>query len=1074
MIQIYSKGNTSFDMNGDMVLFPKSCSVTAELNGTWKLDMVHPRDYEGRWRYIEEECILSVPTFMGDRQLFRIRELEKNDDEVTVAALPVFLDCADDCYLMDVRPTDKNGQEALNIMTAGSKYSGQSNITSVSTAYFEGRSLSDAINGSGDPTFIGRWGGEILYDNYKIIINERVGGDYGVEARYGKNMEGIEYCLDMTGVVTRIVPMAYNGYKMSGDAPWVDSPNINKYEKKYIRKIKFDDVKMREDAQEDDEENGIIICDTQAELDQALTARCQQQYKNGLDIPVISISINMVELSWMEEYKEYEILEKVSLGDDVVCRHKELGITTKERVIEITWDCIRNRVEKLTLGEESYDYFSSTNSSIGSIDSILNVIGGTIGGDGSVAAEKVRGFLDATKTQLHMQNSVAKRQIVRAILFEDLDPESELFGAMAMGTQGLQIAKQRTADNRDWDWTTAMTANGMLANIIVTGILSDKKGLNSWNLDTGEMNVNVMSIVAKQFSLTSGETIDSIAEKKAGEAQKKAQEQAAKELKEFVDAVYDPKIVSLQAQIDGQIETWYFDYQPTLSNLPASDWKTEAERARHEGDLFYWKTKGYSYRFLKEGSTWKWQIITDSDITKALADASKAQDTADSKRRIFITTPAPPYDKGDLWTRGKSGCILRCITSRNTGNYVASDWEDASDAINENKAKQIASNAIAEQTQTDILNKLSNNGADDGIYLLNGKLYVSLTALRGDELTIGGRNNTEGYISVLDVDGEEVARIDNEGISGTGKFEIERVMNRLGTSKAPWGIKAYIDLIEYHINGKDYQSYGFRIFSGSFLADYNTSAVSGFGEICLIPDNVFKGGTDSGYETPNRDNILYSRSGICIIAQKYPGQNTSTAHGAWYRYSKVYMDDKSGLFGVYDDSGHMLVGINMDTGIYGTGSDIKFTGTLYLEDNTKYSTKGNTTSGLDLAIYDRNLYTRSSSSRRYKDIIRDMDEEDISGLYGIQPVIAKYKKGYLAENDAREGKEYPMFIAEDVYRYFPDAVDFNEEGKIENWNDRIMIPAMFQMIKSQKETIDAMAGRIERLESLIRTEEGYE
>ena len=216
---------------------------------------------------------------------------------------------------------------------------------------------------------------------------------------------------------------------------------------------------------------------------------------------------------------------------------------------------------------------------------------------------------------------------------------------MAMGTQGLQIAKQRTADSRDWDWTTAMTANGMLANIIVAGILSDKKGLNSWNLDTGEMNVHAMSIVAEQFSLTSGKTIDSIAEEKADEAQKKAQEQAAKELKEFVDAVYDPKIVSLQAQIDGQIETWYYDYQPTLANIPASDWKTEADRVRHEGDLFYWKSKGYSYRFFKDGSTWKWQLITDSDITKALQEASKAQDTADSKRRVFLVTPVTPDRK---------------------------------------------------------------------------------------------------------------------------------------------------------------------------------------------------------------------------------------------------------------------------------------------------------------------------------------------------------------------------------------------------------------------------------------------
>lgn len=486
MIQIYSKGNTKYDMNGDMTLFPKSCIAEAEINGTWKMEMVHPRDQEGRWRHIEEECVISAPTFVGDKQLFRIGEVEKTDEEVTATAFPVFMDAGDDCFLMDVRPTAKNGQEALNMMMSGSRYSGESNITTAATAYFVERNLMDAINGKEEPTFISRWGGEILYDNYKIIINERVGGDYGVEVRYGKNLEGIEHTLDMSGVVTRIIPVAYNGHKMSGSAPWVDSVNISKYAKKYIRKIKFDDVKMREDAQENDEENGITVCDTQTELNAALTARCKKAFESGLDLPVVSIEVRMIELSGTEEYKDVQLLEKVGLGDDIRCRHKELGITTKERVVKVAWDCCRNRVEKLTLGASLYNYFSDTNASLDSIGSILDMIGGTIGDDGSVMAGKIKGFIDATKAQLRLQNSVAKKQVVRAILFEDLDPDSELYGAMALGTLGLQIAKRRTADQRDWDWTTALTANGLIANVIVAGILSDKRGKNYWNLDTGE------------------------------------------------------------------------------------------------------------------------------------------------------------------------------------------------------------------------------------------------------------------------------------------------------------------------------------------------------------------------------------------------------------------------------------------------------------------------------------------------------------------------------------------------------------------------------------------------------------
>ena len=155
-------------------------------------------------------------------------------------------------------------------------------------------------------------------------------------------------------------------------------------------------------------------------------------------------------------------------------------------MIAIIWDCCEDRIKSLTLGEELYDYFDSS----ANMDSMLNRISGTIDSDGSVMAGMIKGFLNATKTQLRLQNTVAKKQDVRAILFEDLDPESELFGAMSLGTQGLQIAKRRTADNRDWNWTTALTANGLIANIIVAGILSDKKGKNYWSLDTGEFSLS--------------------------------------------------------------------------------------------------------------------------------------------------------------------------------------------------------------------------------------------------------------------------------------------------------------------------------------------------------------------------------------------------------------------------------------------------------------------------------------------------------------------------------------------------------------------------------------------------------
>lgn len=133
-------------------------------------------------------------------------------------------------------------------------------------------------------------------------------------------------------------------------------------------------------------------------------------------------------------------------------------------------------------------------------------------------------------------------------------------------------------------------------------------------------------------------------------------------------------VEDMQEQIDGKITTYYESYAPTLSNAPYSAWVDNTERDQHIGDLFFNRVTGYGYRFAKPSGIYTWELVKDSDITTALANAAAAQDTADGKRRIFITTPEPPYDIGDLWTGGPSGDLRHCTTARSTGDYTASDW----------------------------------------------------------------------------------------------------------------------------------------------------------------------------------------------------------------------------------------------------------------------------------------------------------------------------------------------------------------------------------------------------------------
>lgn len=210
-----------------------------------------------------------------------------------------------------------------------------------------------------------------------------------------------------------------------------------------------------------------------------------------------------------------------------------------------------------------------------------------------------------------------------------------------------------------------LNATGVNADWINTGTIKaiDKDGNTTFLVDvtTGRVVINADSVQVK------GKDVNAI-----------AKEKAETEVNNFISNTYTTDINNLQSQIDGQIETFFYDYEPTLQNIPASGWTTNEERKKHEGDLFYWKSKGYAYRFMQDGATWKWQLVQDTDITLALAAAEKAQDTADHKRRVFVVHPEPPYDIGDLWTQGSNGDLMRCKVARASGSYSVDDWEKAS------------------------------------------------------------------------------------------------------------------------------------------------------------------------------------------------------------------------------------------------------------------------------------------------------------------------------------------------------------------------------------------------------------
>lgn len=481
MIQLYKSTNTDYEMNGDYTLSPLSCEFECNLNDTWLLTIENPIDNS-----LEDftiGAVVSAPTPYGDKQLFRIYDVSKDDDGIIASAFPIFLDARNDCFLWDVRPSNVTGQKALNQMITNKKYSASSNITKTSTAYYVQKNLIEALNGDDDNAFLKRWGGEVAYNNYEIIVNDRIGSDNGLRVEFGFNLLGVSEQINNEDIVTRIIPKAYNGYILPNNET-VDSPLIKNYPIIHTRVIEYQDIKLIDDAQEDDAENGITVCNTLEELYAALRIRAKEEYENEIDLPQITYNVDMLDLSKTDLYKDYKNLLTGNLGDTVHVKHRKLGIETSARVIRLLYDCIAEKVKSLVLGDYEANYFNDVSSIANSASQVINTSNNTL------MADKIAGIINLLNTSLRVQKDIAQKQDVRAILFEDLDPDSPTFGALCIGTQGIQIAKKRNATNTDWQWGTAIDFQSINADYILTGILTDRNGNFYLNMNTGELVMN--------------------------------------------------------------------------------------------------------------------------------------------------------------------------------------------------------------------------------------------------------------------------------------------------------------------------------------------------------------------------------------------------------------------------------------------------------------------------------------------------------------------------------------------------------------------------------------------------------
>lgn len=479
MIQVYHASQTDFTVNG-IEVHPSECPFEATINGTWELSMTVPCS-DNHWQDIEDNGVVRAKTPYGE-QLFRIYSKDKSKFEVSVNAYPIFLDAKNDTFIYDKRPTNCDGQTALSTLLNGTKYKGHSNISVKSTAYWQRKNVLECIGSDDDNSFLSRWGGEVRYDNYDIYIYDRIGADNGMRVEFGFNMNEVEEKIDFSSTVTRIRPVAYNGYQLP-EGEFVDSPLRSKYPKDFISEISYDYIKLASDVS-GEVQDGDIVCDSIDSLCDELRKAAKKEYEqNQIDRPSIEYNVSVFDLSRSDKYAEFKSLLKLNLGDTVKVRNRRLDIGTTARVKSIKYNCITQRMESLTIGDVVPSFFDKQADIQRSVEKAIDIK------DSSVHAEMVKGIIDMMSTQMKAQKDNVTKSDVRAILFEDTDPNSDMYGALSLGTQGIQIA--HTVDEKgNWQWGTAINYNSIIADYILTGVLSDKNGKFHLNMDTGELIMN--------------------------------------------------------------------------------------------------------------------------------------------------------------------------------------------------------------------------------------------------------------------------------------------------------------------------------------------------------------------------------------------------------------------------------------------------------------------------------------------------------------------------------------------------------------------------------------------------------
>lgn len=344
MIQIYKVENKDFEHNGDMILNPTYCKITRKLNlneqeAIFNLELEHPFDKEGRWKYILDNCVTKAPTPAGN-QLFRIYKTEKSMFKIVAYARHVFWDLEKIIIKNDTYTEDTFGLKTM-LDKALKNTSFKHNVTWEDSFWGECKymSIKEMLLGDYENNLKSYY--NVDFDNFKIVLIEEktgIGKDNGFRADFGYNLKEITETIDIADVVTRIIATCTRKDEVLDTT--IDSQNIANYgglifEKHIDYNVQFEDGNA-----------------TKEDYKQELEFNATKEFEDNLiDIPLINYVVNIEDLRNTTSYVNYKQLEELQIGDVVHCRHVGLGIITDSRMIAYEFDSILKKYITQELGD---------------------------------------------------------------------------------------------------------------------------------------------------------------------------------------------------------------------------------------------------------------------------------------------------------------------------------------------------------------------------------------------------------------------------------------------------------------------------------------------------------------------------------------------------------------------------------------------------------------------------------------------------------------------------------------------------------------------------------------------------